>query len=362
MLRRAHGILLAAALASAAAVAEEAVLNIYNWADYIAPGTIADFEEEFGIRVNYDTYDSTEIVEARLLAGKTGYDVVFHGYRYSARLIAVDVYQPLEMDRLPLRSNLDPWVMSVVAQYDPGNRFGVPFMWGTTGAAYNVDMVRQRLADAPIDGGRLLFDPQVVAQLADCGVSLLDEPTDVIPMVLQYLGHDPNSLEPAHIAAAERQLKAVRPYIRYFSSAKMINDLPNGEICVAMSWSGDYLAAANRAQEVGASVNLDYAVPNTGSMLWFDAMFIPVDAPHPGNAHRFINYLLRPEVIAAISNTTYYANANQASRPFVLPEITTNPLLYPRQQDAEKYDLGFIFGPKDERLRTRAWSRIKTGL
>ncbi len=349
-------------LAGSLYAAEEKVLNIYNWADYIAPDTIANFEQEFGIRVNYDLYDSTEVVEAKLLAGNTGYDLVIHAVRYSARLIPIGVYQPLERSKLPLWTNLDPWVLKVMAGYDPGNRYGMPYMWGTTGYAINVDMVRQRMPDAPLGSGAMLFDPDVVSRFADCGVTFLDEPTDVIPLVLQYLGHDPNSLKPEDIAEAEAQLKRVRPYIRYFSSSRMINDLPNRELCVAMSWSGDYAQAMNRAQEVGVDVNLAYYTPREGTVYWFDGVFIPAGAPHPQNAHLFLNYLLRPEVMGAISNETRYANANLASFPFMLPEVANDPAAYPSQQERDRAVLGYIFGPKEERRRTRAWSRVKTGL
>lgn len=341
---------------------EEKELNVYNWADYIAPDTIENFEREFGIKVNYDLYDSTEVVEAKLLAGRTGYDVVIHSARYSARLIPIGIYQPLDKDKLPLWNNLDPWVMEVMRGYDPGNTYGMPYMWGSTGYAVNLDMVRARMPDAPLGSAAMLFDPEVVARFADCGVSILDEPTDVIPMVLQYLGHDPNSLEPQHLAEVEATLKAVRPYIRYFSSTKMINDLPNREVCVAMSWSGDYSQAMNRAAEVGASVDLAYFTPSEGWVFWFDGVFIPAGAPHPDNAHRFLNYLLRPEVMAAISNETRYANANLASRPFVDPAVLHDPAAYPDATARQSGAIGHIFGPKEERSRTRVWSRIKTGL
>jgi len=341
---------------------EEKVLNVYNWSDYVAPDTISNFEEEFGIRVNYDLYDSTEVVEAKLLAGHTGYDVVFHATRYSARLIPIGVYQPLDKEQLTLWSNLDPWVLGIMDGYDPGNRYGLPYMWGNTGYAINVEMVEARMPDAPLGSGAMLFNPEVISRFADCGVSFLDEPTDVIPMVLQYLGYDPNSLVPEQIAEAEAQLKSVRPYIRYFSSTRMINALPNEEVCIAMSWSGDYLQAMNRAEEVGAHVQMAYYAPREGTVYWFDGVFIPADAPHPGNAHLFLNYLLRPDVIAAISNTTNYANANLASLPYLNPGIIENPATYPSQEERNRAAIGYIFGPKDERLRTRAWSRVKTGL
>jgi putrescine transport system substrate-binding protein len=302
------------------------------------------------------------VVEAKMLAGSTGYDVVVHSGRYSARLIPIGVYQPLDRSKLPLWGNLDPWVLQVMTHYDPGNRYGMPYMWGSTGYAINRDMVLERRPDVPLGSGAMIFDPAVIARFADCGVSFLDEPTDVIPMVLQYLGQDPDSIDPVHIAAAEAQLKAVRPYVRYFSSTRQLNDLPNEEVCIAMSWSGDYAQAMARATEVGAKVNLDYYVPREGAVYWFDSVYIPADAPHPDNAHRFLNYLLRPEVIAAVSNETRYANANRASIPFLDPAVANDPATYPSAEERARAAIGFIHGPKDERRRTRAWSRVKTGL
>jgi putrescine transport system substrate-binding protein len=345
-----------------AAAGGDKVLNVYNWADYIGETTVADFEAEFGIEVNYDLYDSTAVVDARLLAGKSGYDVVLTALRYSARLIDVGVFRPLDRGRLPLWGNLDPWVLDAMSAYDPGNRYAVPYMWGTTGFAYNVEMVRERMPDAPLDSAALVFAPENAARFADCGISLLDESTMVIPMVMQYLGHDANSIDVAELAEAEAALKAVRPYIRYFSSAKALNDLPNGEICIAMSWSGDYAQARARAEESGIDVELAYMVPREGTVLFFDALMIPADAPHPENAHRFLNYLLRPEVIAPISDLLRYANANRASLPLIDPELLGDPAAYPRVEEHPTWQAGVIYEPKLERLRTRAWSRVKTGL
>jgi len=345
-----------------AGAAEEPVLNVFNWADYVAPETISNFEQEFGIEVNYDVYDSTEVVEARLLSGNTGYDVVFHSAEYSARLIRVGVYQPLDRSRLSHWSELDPWVMEKLSSYDPGNQYGIPYMWGSTGFAYNVDRVLERMPDAPLDSAAMLFDPEVVRHFADCGVSMTNEPTDVIPLVLNYLGHDPNSMDAEHLALAEERLKEVRPYIRYFSSARMINDLPNEEICVAMSWSGDYQTAMQRAREVGANVRLEYTVPREGSSLWFDGIYIPADAPHPNNAHLFLDYLMRPEVMASISNYTFYANAVTSSVPLLSPELRDDPSVLPPMSDRERMSVLHVLGPKQERLRTRAWARVKSGL
>ena len=341
---------------------EEPIVNVYNWADYIGPTTIADFEAETGIRVNYDTYDSSEIVEAKLFAGATGYDVVMHGGQYAERLIPLGIFRPLDRSRISSWDELSPEVLEKLATYDPGNRYAAPYMWGTTGFAYNVDMVRERLPDAPVDSGAMLFDPAVVSELADCGVSFLDSPTDIIPIALSYLGLDVNSTDPAHLAATEALLASVRPYIQYFSSTRMLMDLPNREVCVAMSWSGDYAVARRRAAEVGLEVDLAYTVPREGSLFWFDGAFILADAPHPDNALRFIDFLLRPEVVAAISNEVGYANAVQSARPFVDPEMREDPAIYPNEAIVARLRMALTLPPKIERRRTRVFARFKAGM
>ncbi len=349
-------------LAMAASGAEEKILNVFTWPDYIGPNTISDFEAEYGIKVNYDTYDSTEMVEARLLAGRTGNDVVVHAERYATRLIPIGIFQPLDRSKLTLWDNLDPWVLSILSRSDPGNRYGVPYLWGTTGFAYNVKMLRERMPGAPVNSGDIIFKPEVARRFADCGISFLDEPTDVIPLAMLYLGHDPNSVRPGDLAEVEAMLKGVRPYIRYFSSAKMLIDLPNEEVCVAMSWSGDYSQSMLRAREAGRPVELAYTAPKEGTVAWFDLWFIPADAPHPGNAHLFLNYLLRPKVIAAISNETRYAAANRRVTPYLLPEVRDDPAVYPSEEARRRLYQGYLHSPKEERLRTRLWSRVKTGL
>lgn len=355
----AAAVLLAAPVAAAA---EEKVLNVFTWPDYIAPDTIANFEAEYGIKVNYDVYDSTEMAEARLLAGRTGYDVVAHAERYSARLIPIGIYRPLDRSKLGNWGNLDPWVLKTLESADPGNRHGVPYLWGTTGFTYNVKLIRERMPDAPVASGDMIFKPEVARHFADCGITFVDEPTDVIPMVLIYLGHDPNSLDPVHLAEAEQVLKSVRPYIRYFSSAKMLIDLPNEEVCIAMSWSGDYAQAMFRARQAGRPVELAYTVQSEGALAWFDLWFIPADAPHPDNAHLFLNYLLRPEVAAAISNETRYATPNVKALPLLLPEVRNDPAVYPPDEIRLNLQKGVLHDPKQERLRSRLWSRVKTGL
>jgi len=340
----------------------EKVLNIYNWGDYIGPDTVAEFTRETGIKVNYDRYDSTTVVEARLMAGRTGYDLVLQAMRYSARLIPLGVFQPLDKSKLPLLGNQDPWVMSFLARGDPGNRYAIPYMWGSTGFIYNVKMIHDRMPDAPVDSAAMLFDPAVASHFADCGISLLESSTTVIPLVLQFLGRDPNSMDQADLDRAERQLQSVRPYIRYISSSQMLNDLTNQDVCIAMAWSGDYGQAMARLREVGLDLKLAYTAPREGSLLWFDTWLIPADAPHPENALKFLNYLMRPQVMAAISDAIGYANANLAARALMDPAVANDPVLYPPLAQRHNWDAVVIHGPKLERRRSRAWSRFKTGL
>ncbi len=351
-----------ALLCAWSAAAEEKVLNVYNWADYIGPTTIADFEAETGIQVNYDTYDSSEIVEAKLLAGATGYDVVMHSGQYAERLIPLGIFRPLDHARIGNWKDLDPMVLAKLAEHDPGNLYAAPYMWGSTGFSYNVDMIRARMPDAPVESGDMIFDPQVVSKFADCGVTFLDSPTDVIPMALVYLGRDGNSADPEDLRAAEEMLAAVRPYLKYFSSTRMLMDMPNEEICLAMSWSGDYAVARSRAAEAGLDLDLAYSVPSEGSFFWFDGMFILSDAPHPENAQRFIDFVLRPRVIAAVSNHTGYANALTSSHPFLRPEVLGDPAIYPTPQLISLLRMVQNLPPKTERLRTRAFAYFKAGM
>ncbi|HMB58817.1 MAG TPA: polyamine ABC transporter substrate-binding protein [Xanthomonadales bacterium] len=342
--------------------AEEKVLNFYNWADYIHPDTIRNFEEEYGIRVNYDLFDTSAVVEAKLLAGSTGYDLVLQALRFSTRLMPVGVFQPIDHAQLTLWENLDPWVLNIMARYDPDNTFAVPYMWGTTGFMYNVEMILERLPDAPVGSAAMLFDPEVVAHFADCGVTWLDEASTVIPLVMLYLGYDPHSIVPEQLEEAEAVLKSVRPYIYYISSGMGINDMGNKEVCLAMTWSGDYTQAQNRADEVGVDITLAYTVPSEGTVMWFDSLLIPSDAPHPENAHLFLNYLLRPEVMAPISEHTGYGNANLASWPLIDPELANDPAAYPPMEARQGWQAGLLYDPKRERQRSRLWSRVKTGL
>lgn len=341
---------------------EEPVLNFYNWADYIGETTLPDFTAETGIHVNYDTFDATAVVEAKLLTGNTGYDVVLHAARYTQRLIDIGAFLPLDKSQLPGWRNLDPWVLEQLQAFDPGNRYAVPYMWGTIGFAYNERMIRERLPDAPVGSSRMLFDPDVARHFADCGISLLDESTSVIPLVLAYLGYDPVSIDPEELREAEAALLAIRPYVRYFSSAKLLVDLPNEEVCIAMSWSGDYAQAQQLANAAGRDIQLAYTAPVEGTLYFFDSLLIPADAPHPNNAHRFLDFLLRPEVIGPVTNLLRYANGNLASRPYLDEDLVNDVASYPTMEMRRNWKPNRLYSPKEERLRSRIWSRVKAGL
>ena len=337
------------------------VVNVYNWADYIAPDTLEKFEAETGIQVNYDIYDSSEVVDVKLLAGGSGYDVVVHSNQFASRLAPIGVFEKLDFSRFENIGNLDAETMDRLG-YAAVRDYNVPYHWGSTGYAWNVEMVRKRLPDHPMDSADVLFDPAVVARLADCGVTLLDGATDLFPMVLAYLGRDPNAVDDESLAIAEAQIRKVKPYIRYFSNQKMISDLPNKEVCVAMSWSGDYAQATARAAEAGIDIELRYTTPKEGSGLWVDGLYIPADAPHRDNAYRFIDFILRADIAADIVNTVHYANSNRASWALVDPGILHDPAIFP---DEEVW--GYLYAirtadPKRERPRTRAFARAKSGI
>jgi len=337
------------------------VVNVYNWADYIAPDTIGKFEAEYGIRVNYDTYDGSEVAEVKLLAGGSGYDVVVLSGMFGARLVPLGIFERLDTTRLANIRNLDADIIARTNVNGQTSGYSVPYHWGTTGYSWNVEMVRERLPDHPMDSADVLFDPAVVSKLADCGVTLLDSPVDVFPAALAYLGRDPNAVDDESLAAAEALLKSVRPYIRYFSNQKMATDLPNKEICVAMGWSGDYAIAAARAEEAGIDIELRYTLPKEGSGLWSDNLHIPSDAPHRDNAYLFIDFLMRPEIAAEIADYVHYANANRASWQYMDPAVRDNPAVFP---DPETWKILFPVlnvDPKRERLRTRAFARVKSG-
>lgn len=346
----------------AATVTAQEELNVYNWADYIGEDTLANFEQEFGIKVNYDVYDNSAIVDTKLMAGRSGYDVVLHAASNSAQLIPIGVFLELDKTKLPNWENLDPGLLARVEQFDPGNRYGFPYMWGTTGFSYNEDMILERMPDAPLNSADLVFDPEIAARFADCGISFLDSSSEVLGMAMVYLGYDANSVKPVELKAAQELLRGVRPHIKYFSSSKSLLDLPAGEICIAQNWSGDYSVASRRAEEAGVEMTLGFNVPKEGSLMWFDVIYIPSDAPNPEGAHVFINYLMRPDVIADISDYTGYGNVNYKATSLVDEEISSNPAIYPDASILERLSVTTNMPPKIERLRNRAWTRIKAGL
>lgn len=357
------GFLLAVVGGVNVAAAEEPVLNVYNWSDYIADEVLEQFQAQTGIKVVYDVYDSNEVLEAKLLAGHSGYDLVFPTARpFALRHIKAGIYRPLDKERLANYGNLDPVIMQGLADVDPGNAHVVPYMWGTTSIGYNAAKVAERLgADAPTDTWALIFDPQTAERLADCGISLLDDPTEVFSAALVYLGRDPNSTDKADLDAATELLQKVRPYIRYFHSSQYINDLANGDLCVAHGYSGDILQARDRAVEANNNVEVVLTIPREGAVLFVDVMAIPADAPHPENAHRMIDFLMDPQVIATITNYVGYANAIPASRPLLDEEVRNNPGIFPPEEVLARLVAPAELDPGAQRARTRAWTRVKAG-
>ncbi len=344
-----------------ASAEEEKVLNIYNWSDYIAEDTIENFEKRTGIKVNYDVFDSNEVLEAKLLAGNTGYDIVVPSGSFLERQITAGVFGKLDKAKLKNYGKLDADILKRVDKHDPGNEHAIPYMWGTTGFGYNINLVKERMPDAPVGSWDMIFKPEVVSKFADCGVTLLDAPTEAISAALNYLGRDPNSEKKDDLKAAEELLMSVRPHIKYFHSSQNINDLANGDICVAMGWSGDMLISRDRAAEAEQGVEVAYTIPEEGALMWFDLMAIPADAPHPENAHLFLDYIMEPEVVAAISNYVFYANGNNAATEFVDPEVKEDPAIYPSDEVKANLFPSSVNSPKFDRLLTRAWTRIKTG-
>ncbi|MDC3199269.1 extracellular solute-binding protein [Porticoccaceae bacterium] len=337
-------------------------LNIYNWADYINPEAITDFEAEFGIDVTYDIYDSSEIVDTKLMTGGSGYDVVVHASSFTSRLANLGIFHPVDFDMLPNWNHLDPLLVNAANEKYSNGLQGVPFFWGTTGITYNVDMIKARMPDAPLDSSAIIFDPDIISKFTDCGISFLDDPTSVIPMAMLYLGYPSNSVNLEQLREVEALVQAVRPYVTYFSSTKMLLDLPSEEVCIAMSWSGDYSVATNRAKEAGIDIKLDYIIPKEGGGMWFDNMYILEDAPHRDNAYLFLNYMLRPEVIAATTNYIGYANANKSATPLVNSNLTDDVAVYPDEETLQRLHTTEILAPKEERKRSRTWTKIKTGL
>jgi putrescine transport system substrate-binding protein len=340
----------------------ENVVNVYNWADYIAPDTIAQFEAETGIKVNYDTYPAAATVDVKLLTGNSGYDVVVHSNQFSSRLIDIGIYRKLDTSLLPNIKNLDPDTMRRIDIYEKVRGYYVPYHWGSTGYMWNVEMVRERLPDLSMESLAVLFDPAILSKLAECGVSFLDETTSTLPMALTYLGLDPNATDEDSLMKVQDLLLKVRPYVRYFSNEKFLSDIPNKELCVAMSWSGDYATSSRRAKEAGIDIDLKYTVPVEGGALWVDGLYIPTDAPHVDNAYTFINFLLRGDVAAGISKEVEYANANAASWALLDKEALNNPAIYPDEATWNRLYTIDAADPVKERARTRTLARVKSGL
>jgi putrescine transport system substrate-binding protein len=351
-----------AGLVAVPAMAQDKVLHVYNWSDYIADDTVAKFEEATGIDVVYDVYDSNEVLEAKLLAGNSGYDVVVPTSQFMQRQIAAGVYQDLDKAKLPNLANMDPELMAAAAAYDPDNAHGVIYMWGTTGLGYDVAKVAERLGeDAPTNSWALIFDPAYAEKLADCGITLLDSPSDVLPSALAYLGLDPTTTDADELQQAADLIQGVRPYIRYFHSSQYINDLANGEVCVSLGFSGDIFIAAARAEEAGNGIEIGYSVPKEGALQWFDMMVIPADAPNPEAAHAWINFIMDPQITADITNYVWYANANAASMPLVDPEIAGDPAIFPPPEVVAKLFPQVVYDARTDRAVTRMWTTVRTG-
>ena len=337
-------------------------VNVYNWSDYIAEDQLKAFEKDSGIKVNYTTYDSNEILEAKLRAGRSGYDVVVPtASPFFVRQLAANLYKPLDKAKLKNLKNLDPEIMGALAKYDPGNAHAIPWMWGTTGIGYNVDAVKKRMADAPVDSLKMIFDPAVVSKFADCGVMVLDSATDVFPAALKYLGLDPDSKKPEDLAKAADVVKAVRPFIRKFHSSEYINALAGGDICLAFGYSGDIFQARDRAAKAKDKQDIAYAIPREGSLLWIDVAAIPKDAPNADNALRFLDFMLEPKVAAASSELTGYANANLPATALLPKDISSNPLIYPPANVRATFYTITAGTAEQTRERTRLWTTVKTG-
>jgi putrescine transport system substrate-binding protein len=346
---------------ASAANAQGNVVRVYNWSDYIDKTIIEDFEKETGLKVVYDVYDSNDILETKLLAGKTGYDVVFPSGNFLARQIKAGIFRPLDRAKLPNWKNLDPDIMQRLTVYDPGNRFGVPYLWGTTGIAHNVEMIKKRMADAPVNSWKLIYDPEIIKRFADCGIFMLDAGDEIIPATLKFLGLEPDSKDPAVLEKAREPLMAIRPFIRKFHSSENINALANGDICLAVMWSGDAKQAGMRASEANKGVTIQYKIPVEGAQMWFDMMAIPQDAPNPEGGLKLINYLMEPKVIARATNYVGYPNANAASKPYIDPELLADPNVFPPPEVMRRL---FIVTPYDQKVQkvvTRLWQSIKTG-
>ena len=351
----------ATAQAPAAAPAEEKVVNVYNWSDYIDEEMLKAFTKETGIKVNYDVFDNNEVLQTKLLAGNTGYDVVVPSASFLEVQIKAGVFQKLDRSKLPNWQYLDKDILARVARHDPGNQYAVNHMWGTDALGYNVKKLKAVAPDAPLNSWKVLFDPAWASKFKDCGISILDAPDEVVGVVLAYLGKDPNSENLEDLKLAEDTLMKIRPYIKTINSAPYIDSLANGDLCLVLGWSGDILQAKTRAVEAKQGVDIGLSVPSDGTIIWFDMYAIPADAPHPANAHAFVNFMMKPEVAAANSNFVKYANGNAASKPLLDPSVRDDPGVYPPPETMAKLFPNLARSPEFTRELNRSWTRFMTG-
>jgi putrescine transport system substrate-binding protein len=342
----------------AAAAAAPKTLNFYNWSSYIHPDTLPTFEKETGIKVNYDVYDSNDVLEGKLLAGNTGYDLVVPTGNFFRNQRSAGLFRSLDRAALANWGNLDPDILGKVAAIDPHHTYAVPYAWGTSGLGINVAKIRERLPDAPLDSWDLLFDPEIVKHFQDCGVTIVDASDELAEIGLNYLGHRPDSSDPEELKEAMDLVAKIRPYVRYFHSSQYIDDFANGEVCLVLGWSGDLYQAMADAR---AGLELRYILPKEGSVLWFDLLAIPADAPHPAEAHRLIDYLLRPEVAAGLTNKTFYPSGNRAALPHVDPAIRDDPAIFPSPEVMARLFVHTVHDPEYVRQRNRLWTAVKSG-
>ncbi|MEM6309075.1 MAG: polyamine ABC transporter substrate-binding protein [Pseudomonadota bacterium] len=343
-----------------AAFADE--VRVYNWSDYIDEDLLTKFEEETGIDLIYDVFDSNEVLETKMLAGSSGYDVVVPSGTFLQRQISAGAFQKLDTSKLPNTENLWDVVAARTAQYDPGNEYSINYMWGTTGIGVNIGKVQEILGeDAPMGSLELIFNPENMEKLQACGVHFLDAPTEMIPAALKFIGEDPDSHDPDVIAKAEPILLGVRPYVTKFHSSEYINALANGDICVAFGWSGDILQARDRAFEADNGVEIAYNAPSEGALMWFDQMAIPADAPNPEAAHVFLNFIMDAQNMAQASNYVYYANGNEASKEFLVEDVIGDPAIYPDEATLENLYTTTPYPARVQRTVTRMWTKVKSG-
>jgi putrescine transport system substrate-binding protein len=350
-----------AAPESSAAPDSGKVLNLYIWSDYLAPKALPDFEKQTGIKVHVSYFDTNETLETRLLAGHSGFDAVVPTASYFERQIKAGVYLTLDKSKLPNLKNMDAQLMSRVALHDPDNAHGVIYTWGTNGIGYNEKMIKALMPEAPLDSWRMVFDPAVASKIAKCGISVLDSPAEMVRMVLSYLGRDPNSQKSEDLTASEATLTKIRPYIRNINSSEYIEALANGDICLAVGYNGDVLQARDRARDANKGIEIQYVVPKEGSILWFDMLAVPKDAPDPESAYAFLNYMMTPQVAADVSDFRRYATANGAASPLVQPAVRDDPGIYPPKELRQKLAVQLADSPDQTRAITRVWQKFKTG-